>query len=1233
MTMKPFEIQSTSLSLNGVVLDTSVSGKLLIPGITRATVSVAIEVNDIQDQTKTWNNTPVIIDGYTYAVSVANEFSGQIGWTAATYAADGIDGEGFIDGISVVDGGAGYTGEAVTYSQTMWAADSGTPIDGSSLSSWYEIPFRVRCGAGDIESEFSSGGATHLYELSDVAIDGPSAGQVLTWNGQSEQWENQNLPGSGGSGTINEIIRVTDMFPITAVDTGTNSVSVDGDVTEQINNANAVNINVVPPWVTITITSVSYDSGTGKTMIVIDPSSFTVNNGLVDDNRKILLQSNSTSPTSLYLQGFDTFDYDGTVGISANTGNITFNGTTISSDTSYPTLENHYNSGGGVEIDYNSDSVSHAMWLNGEDGLAIQINRNTTALNWYFGPDGNLTFPDGSKQNTASTGGGGADTGNISFVVTSLQSRTDTNVGWPNGVISLMPGAESDSGYVNRGQYLNIYPTNAEDAPHIHIAAGMNTDTGNLGDLILGNDNQHIDINGAGNIVIKTNNQAYAWTFSPDGALYMPPGDGSNIDSGQIFSNNESSFINMDVQFNTDITGGMRLGTDAEKPLDIMTYAGNEGGVRNWRFSGDGSGTLTMPNTDWLDTGNVTVKTTQDFSIGVGDPQKVWNFDQEGNITVPGDIKTVSGGYSFTSAIANVAFDGSTVYVNLVDNVFGGPTSGRVRITGVSGTAEANGTWYYEATDPNQLKLKTDSATDANGSGWGSYNAGGHAVSVIANDLNVYTGDNQWKFGADGDLVLPEGKTIRDKNGTDLLAGNSGSSLEAPYKGFRAHYGSMYDNNSDPNGPINKIVIYKDTVTPSSTINSDTDIDQFTVTGLTGSDIVAMLVVISDNITQTSTTALKEFAEAIVDNVILTNGNEGSFNNVDEMKTAFYNNFNNFNSIIPSVKTGFQFFYSNFNVSGSSGGSGSGLNIWGLQKRGNSLDLGSWANGTGYQVNDVITILGTNITDQETSSPLASPDNDITVTITGVDGSGAITSYTVSGTLPDIWPTNYINDGGDDEYDTGNYINTDLGNELSYNNGNAVYGDSNVGGGDYVATYQSGIFGFFTCGAAINSIGTDGGSGFDGSGMSVTGGLYGGDTPAASPVIATWTNPNSNIWRIETYSGGAAVSYNGGDGELWWDVNNSPSGSGQFRGAIIEYHAFIQGVGTIVGTIHIANDYDFHGATHTEHLSGDNGLNNLSLWVGLGYRGQLYFKDINGSSRNMMVQWTSKVFYGSENAC
>jgi hypothetical protein len=152
------------------------------------------------------------------------------------------------------------------------------------------------------------------------------------------------------------------------------------------------------------------------------------------------------------------------------------------------------------------------------------------------------------------------------------------------------------------------------------------------------------------------------------------------------------------------------------------------------------------------------------------------------------------------------------------------------------------------------------------------------------------------------------------------------------------------------------------------------------------------------------------------------------------------------------------------------------------------------------------------------------------------------------------------------------------------------------------------------------------------SNITVTQTMMGGEA-VVEPTVISWTNPNNNVWRIEDYNGGAAVNYDGGNYDAkWFDIANHTSGNSNFRGAIIQYHAYVNG-GTIIGTIHLANDYTQQQATHTEHLSGNSNLQFVTLWDCNGERGQLYFKTTNGNGSNAMIQWTAKVFYGSENNC
>ena len=140
-------------------------------------------------------------------------------------------------------------------------------------------------------------------------------------------------------------------------------------------------------------------------------------------------------------------------------------------------------------------------------------------------------------------------------------------------------------------------------------------------------------------------------------------------------------------------------------------------------------------------------------------------------------------------------------------------------------------------------------------------------------------------------------------------------------------------------------------------------------------------------------------------------------------------------------------------------------------------------------------------------------------------------------------------------------------------------------------------------------------------------------TAAGGNAPITWTNGNGNTWRIEEYNGGANVQYNGSDYDAkWFDIADHTSGNNNFRGAIIQYHAYC-GYGNIIGTIHLSNDYTQEFATHTEHMSGNSNLTYCSFWNCNYERGQLFFKMTNGWSQSVMVQWTAKVFYGQENNC
>jgi hypothetical protein len=102
----------------------------------------------------------------------------------------------------------------------------------------------------------------------------------------------------------------------------------------------------------------------------------------------------------------------------------------------------------------------------------------------------------------------------------------------------------------------------------------------------------------------------------------------------------------------------------------------------------------------------------------------------------------------------------------------------------------------------------------------------------------------------------------------------------------------------------------------------------------------------------------------------------------------------------------------------------------------------------------------------------------------------------------------------------------------------------------------------------------------------------------------------------------------GGEPVVWWDRNELPGGGADFRGATIDYHAFT-GESTIIGTIHIVRDDGEDHISHTEVQSGSSDGENDDLWL-VTTEGQIQYRRIDKEAKTLKVQWSAKVFYGSE---
>jgi len=484
-----------------------------------------------------------------------------------------------------------------------------------------------------------------------------------------------------------------------------------------------------------------------------------------------------------------------------------------------------------------------------------------------------------------------------------------------------------------------------------------------------------------------------------------------------------------------------------------------------------------------------------------------------------------------------------------------------------------------------------------------------------------------------------EAEDPEDSDATSEIGGGGGQGLPSItipatpvvlYKGLQASYGVVHSNNNSNELNVNKIVIHKPATT-TLTIDPTGNQDDFQVSGLGSSDVLAMFVVYGDTNGAKPLSALQNFTRAVIDNVILVDGVTGDFRTVDQMKTAFYGNYQILASAAGGLYTNFQFLANNVNtltggatttregsgavfeitdvgngtyqtqgtlnpgtnyreghkikilgtdlggvtpdndciitlgatgengsvflwsvegtaagagpdpiiyspVSGTNIDVGSGLAIASVNNNNGTLEISAFGLGNNYVVGDVITLAGDELEGGVT------PDNDMTLTVTNVGNiRGPAFGVTVSGTLPRLWPLNNVSDGGVDQYDTANYINTNLANQINYNGGNTVVdGTLAFGAGStYSFVYDTAIFGLFVTGNGATSISTSGNSGADGGSTTETGYVFGGGVAAE-----TFDNAVTHINLVGDPYDGEAVSFTKTDNGSEVDILIADDGAG-----------------------------------------------------------------------------------------
>jgi hypothetical protein len=257
-------------------------------------------------------------------------------------------------------------------------------------------------------------------------------------------------------------------------------------------------------------------------------------------------------------------------------------------------------------------------------------------------------------------------------------------------------------------------------------------------------------------------------------------------------------------------------------------------------------------------------------------------------------------------------------------------------------------------------------------------------------------------------------------NGESGSDGGGEKSVSVGVSNYRGYY-SYHNLISGDDPAIQQIVISKSSIMSGSNRSIDTNNDDFTVTGLSGSDVVIVLNLYWNNtngpeFAASTTVAIQQF----IDLVMFDEATPRT--DINNIRTAFYDNSAAIKTAIQNehgddLYDGFEF-YRSFQKVTPSGGSGSGAVLEIEEDNGDYDDQDVLVPGTGYQEGDTLTVSGDLLGG-------TTPTNDVTITVESINDTGGIVNYSVDGTsVSTLWPDSYIIDGDSDQYDIGNFIGT-----------------------------------------------------------------------------------------------------------------------------------------------------------------------------------------------------------------
>jgi hypothetical protein len=442
----------------------------------------------------------------------------------------------------------------------------------------------------------------------------------------------------------------------------------------------------------------------------------------------------------------------------------------------------------------------------------LQIWSNTvgnTQYSWTFGDDGNLTLPGNTfavnyaNGTQVPLGGGGGNTGNVTFDNVTVQGVNQLNLSWD-------PLATANLAYLQvRG---------GDVASHIHFDTGNN----NAYDLIVGDDQKFVQVSSTGNIIMSSydGNTSHIMTLDTTGNLILAGGNSivrsvanSSLDpvnpnvSTMIFTP-DSGYSSQSLVLDPTSPGHIHLrapGTNIEEPLaniflggenssfEVGVYNGSapnvfiHSGGNTWTFVNDGN--LTTPSNlvispSGLGTGTAIVQSNAPLVLASSEANGKMSLSWFENPTGPGNIVQVGLNDSTAGSMTVLTGDfANTTYVWNFDNTGNLTTPGSI-LPDIANTLDlGNGSNYFrDAYFSGNVLADTLVTSD------GGITHTGTAVGINANaGKDIYLvadgGNASWTFDTAGNLTLP-GNTfsINFANGSQaalssIANGNSNVSI------------------------------------------------------------------------------------------------------------------------------------------------------------------------------------------------------------------------------------------------------------------------------------------------------------------------------------------------------------------------------------------------------------------------------------------------------------------------